>query len=86
MNTVNMKSKISELHQQLLSINGELQKATELLVELEREEEDTVEQQPEQAVLPQPTEEVVVLQEKINKFLDIKKQLEQLRTGQQQQK
>jgi len=79
-NTVNMKSKMSELHQQLLSINGELQKATELLVELEREDDVVEPQQQQQA------EEVVVLQEKINKFLDIKKQLEQLRTGAQPQK
>ena len=81
MNTVNMKSKISELHQQLLSINGELQKATELLVELEHEEDsvDVVQQE-----LPQDDkEEEVVLKEKVDKFLDIKKQLEQLRMGKQ---
>lgn len=73
-----MKSKISELHQQLLSINGELQKATELLVELEREEDAEVLQhdEPQQQA---DTKEDEVLQEKVNKFMDIKRQLEQMR-------
>ena len=88
-----MKDKISELHQQLLSINGGLQKATELLVELEQVnvEEDLIEEPQEEEEQEHQQDDVkqeggsgsktadVVLQEKIDKFMDIRRQLAQLK-------